>query len=299
MAQLVVSIGASKAGTTTLFELMRQHPKVAVTSIKETNFFFEEAQFASGYAWFLGHYFADAAEREVLFEADPVYMCSRASLERIRGCDPAVRIIVMLRNPVERAFSQWAYHVQLGRTSETFAQAIALEPERLAGESRAVNRWGYVERSRYGKYLDQVLQIFPRQQVRCIVFERLMRDQSREFAALTTWLGLPSAPIIPAHANPTGRARSVRLARIMYDERLRAVRRAIAKPLGRGALKRTILDYVERYNLVPYDQEDRPRLEPGLRQAILRDLEPDIALTERLTGLDLSLWRVPQTAAAT
>ena len=69
--------------------------------------------------------------------------------------------------------------------------------------------------------------------------------------------------------------------------------------MGRGALKRTILDYVERYNLVPYDQEDRPRLEPGLRQAILRDLEPDIALTERLTGLDLSLWRVPQTAAAT
>jgi hypothetical protein len=298
MAQLVVSIGASKAGTTTLFELMRQHPAVAVTSSKETNFFFDTAQYNRGYAWFLQTYFPDAATRRVLFEADNAYMCSRTSLERIKACDPATRIVLMLRNPAERAFSQWTYHVQLGRSRESFADAVALEPQRITGGDAAVNRWGYVERGRYGKYIAQLLEIFPREQVRCILFEHLMRDQLGEFARLTAWLGLPPATIAPTHENPTGRARSTLIARIVYDEKLRHVRRALARPFGGGALKRSVLAYIERYNVVPYDRENRPHLAPHLRQSILRELEPDMALAERLTGLDLSIWRVPRVAAA-
>ena len=94
MPRLVVSIGASEAGTTTLFELMRQHPAAAVTAVKETNLFIGDAQYARG----LSTYFPDAAGKQVLFEADNAYMCSRRCLERIKACDPSTLILLMPRN---------------------------------------------------------------------------------------------------------------------------------------------------------------------------------------------------------
>jgi hypothetical protein len=298
MAQLVVSIGASKAGTTTLFELMRQHPSVAVTTTKETNFFFDDALYARGYAWFLATYFADAAGRTVLFEADNAYMCSRTSLQRIKDCDARARIVVMLRNPAERAFSQWAYHWQMGRSRESFEEAIARESARITASAQSVNRWGYLERGRYGKYLAQLFEIFPSEQVRCVLFERLMNDQVGEFSGLTQWLGLPRAAIAQTHENPTGRARSRLLARILYDEDKRSLRRALARPFGSGALKGRVLAAIKRHNVASYRSDGRPRLDPRLRRSILEDLEDDMALAERLTGLDLSPWRAEVPAAA-
>ena len=298
MPRLVVSIGASKAGTTTLFELMRQHPAVAVTAVKETNFFFDDAQYARGFAWFLATYFPDAAGKEVLFEADNAYMCSRRCLERIRACDPSALILLMLRNPAERAFSQWIYHVQLGRSGESFAEAIARESERIAGGDAAVNRWGYVERGRYGKYIAQLLEVFPREQVCCIVFERFVDDQQAEFARLAEWLGLTPAPVAAAHENPTGRTRSTLIARIMYDESLRPLRRALAGPFASSALKRSLVQAIDHLNVMPYGREERPRPDPLLRARIIGELEADMALAERLTGLDLSLWRAPSARAA-
>src|ERR1700730_5681993 len=130
-SRLVVTIGAAKAGATPLFDLMRQHPVVAATTIKETNFFSDDAKYSNGFPWFLQTYFPNSADKHVLFEADPGYMCSRTWLERIKTCDPAARIVLMLRNPAERAFSQWLYHVQLGRSAESFAEALANEPGRI------------------------------------------------------------------------------------------------------------------------------------------------------------------------
>jgi hypothetical protein len=298
VTRLVVSIGASKAGTTTLFDLMRQHPAVDVTTVKETNFFFDDAQYAKGYPWFLETYFPHSAGKQLLFEADNAYMCSRRSLERIKACDPRTRILIMLRNPAERAFSQWLYHMQMGRSAESFAEAIAMEPGRIADGDAAVNRWGYLERGRYGKYITQVLELFPREQTYCIVFERFVRDQAGEFARLASWLDLPTAAIVPSYENPTGRPRSTMIARVLYDENLRGLRRTLAKPFGTGVVKQWVLGSINRLNVVPYGRHDKPRLDPGLRQQILQDLEPDIALTERLTGLDLSIWRARGAAAA-
>lgn len=289
-SKLVVAIGAAKAGTTTLFELMRQHPAVAVTSVKETNFFFDDAKFLNGFSWFLDTYYPNSTDKRVLFEADPAYMCSRKSLERIKACDPHARIVMMLRNPAERAFSQWLYHAQMGRTAESFAEAIDQEPSRITDGPPSVNRWGYVERGRYGKYLRQLYEVFPPEQTYCIVFEHFMRDQGGEFRRFIGWLGLPPVGIEATHENSTGRPRSILLARMMYDEKLRGWRRALGK-LFRGELKRWVIESVNRLNVVSYTSLDRPRLDPKLRRRILRDLEPDIALTERLTGLDLSIWR--------
>jgi hypothetical protein len=65
--------------------------------------------------------------------------------------------------------------------------------------------WGLLERGRYGKYIAQLFEYFPRAQVRRIVFERFVEDQVREFAQVAVWLGLPPAEIAPAYENPTGR----------------------------------------------------------------------------------------------
>jgi len=298
MSRLVVCIGAAKAGTTSLYALMQQHPAVATTTIKETNFFSDDAKYSNGFPWFLETYFPNSVSKQLLFEADPGYMCSSTCLERIRACDPQARIVIMLRNPADRAFSQWLYHVQSARSTETFPEALAMEPQRIRTGEAAVRRWGYIERGRYGKHIAQVFDYFPREQTRCVLFERFIRNQAGEFEGLADWLGLPSASIAPTTENVTGRPRSALIARVLYDENMHSLRRALGKSFGSGKIKQWVLNSINRINVAAYHEQDRPRFDPILRRRILKELEADIAYAQQLTGLDLSIWREEHVTAA-
>jgi Sulfotransferase domain len=182
--------GAQKSGTTSLWYYLVEHPQVGHAMKKEMHYF--DNEYHRGDAWYRLHFplkwsgaSSDTAHRFSLTgESTANYMFHPLAPQRVAKSLPNVKIILLLRNPIDRAFSH--YHLKLRRRQETlsFEDAVAAEPERLAGEeekivgdpnyySAAHDRYSYLAR---GRYLDQILRW-----QRFVPPERLLILESGEF----------------------------------------------------------------------------------------------------------------------
>jgi hypothetical protein len=202
-------IGAQKGGTTSLYRYLEQHPAVMRARNKEINFFGDH--FANGFAWYLERFPTRwemfRRQRELgckvrTGEATPFYLLHPHAPRRVHAAYPKARIIVMLRNPVDRAFSHHAYHVKLGVESLSFEEAVAAEPERLEGELQRMladdsypgynyKMFSYLERGLYAVQLERWFQYFDRSQVHVIRSEDFFSDPESCFVGVQQFLGLP------------------------------------------------------------------------------------------------------------
>ena len=285
---MVICVGAAKAGTTTLHVLMSRHPEVCTTIVKETDFFYDEGLYIKGMGHYLSEYFPPDCADKVLFEADSVYMYGLDCMKRIQAVAPHAKIIVMLRNPVDRAFSQYVYRMMYQRYDESFEQMCRHEHARIKGSDSRRMEYGCLDRSCYAEQIERILALFPREQVYFILFERFIENQQVEFEAVQRWLGLTPVNVGSARENVGGKPRSLLLARLLYHPKHRGLRRWIGRLAFGKALRRWIYELVSRANYAPHDTP--PKLDPTLRRKVLDDFSLEIERTQRLTGLDLSLW---------
>lgn len=155
-------IGAQKAGTTYLYGLLRSHPRVKAAAKKEVHFF-DTPKWRKGMG-FYGEQFPDTSGGFVTGEATPYYLFEPRVPGRVASTLPSVKLVVLLRNPVERAYSDWRHKVRQGTEDLAFEAALAAEGARTAGErermladehyySRALRRYSYLSR---GVYVDQL-----------------------------------------------------------------------------------------------------------------------------------------------
>ncbi len=162
-------IGAQKAGTTALYAYLRWHPAITGPSWKEVSFF--DRHWWRGEAWYRGQFPLRTADR-LVGEASPSYLFHPLAPERARSLVPDVKLIALLRNPVDRAYSQYQHEVALGREPLSFEDALAEEEgrtrgevERLVADPRAFSRawWDhtYAARGRYAEQLERWLTVFP------------------------------------------------------------------------------------------------------------------------------------------
>jgi Sulfotransferase domain len=190
-------LGAQKAGTTALYAYLRWHPGITGPSWKEVSFF--DRHFRRGEAWYRGHFPLRAGGR-LVGEASPGYLFHPLAPERVQGTVPAARMIVLLRDPVDRALSQYHHEVALGRESLTFEQAIDAEPERTTGEEQRMIRepgyfshawWdhAYLARGRYAEQLERWYAVFPREQLLVVPSDDLASAPAETYAAILRFLG--------------------------------------------------------------------------------------------------------------
>src|SRR6187551_3563074 len=125
-------IGAQKAGTTALYAYLRWHPGIAGPSWKEVCFF--DRHWWRGEAWYRGQFPLRAGER-LVGEASPSYLFHPLAPERARSLVPGAKLVALLRDPVDRAYSQYQHEVALGREPLSFEDALAAEEERTRGEA--------------------------------------------------------------------------------------------------------------------------------------------------------------------
>lgn len=210
-------IGAAKCGTTSLFDWVCEHPHVSRPSTdgrarKELLYF--DYNFHRGVDWYRRHFpleqERDEFEREhgrpfVTGEATASYLTGHWVPGRVRRVLPDVKLIVTLRNPVDRAYSAF----QMSRRErleecESFEEAIALEAERLAGELDRVHSdprynpplppplgyWSYLHRSRYAEHVARWLEVFPREQLLFLEFEDIVADPASALDRVHAFLGL-------------------------------------------------------------------------------------------------------------
>jgi hypothetical protein len=195
-------IGAQKSGTTSLFNYLVQHPDVLPPLSKEIHYF--DLQYDRGVGWYRGRFPYRYQLRRggaLTLDASPYYLVHPLVPQRAARLLPQVKLIALLRNPVDRARSHYQHEVRGGRESLSFAEALEREPERLAGEEERLqsdphyysynhHRYSYLRRGLYLEQLRRWVEYFPRSQLLVLQSEWLFRDPAAAMAAVHDFLGL-------------------------------------------------------------------------------------------------------------
>jgi hypothetical protein len=209
-------IGTAKSGTTTLHGWLSEHPYVDPAVKKEVHFF--DYDYYRGVDWYRAHFptklARDAFEREhgrpfLTGEASPTYISHEWAPSRIAKVLPNTKLIVALRNPIDRAYSQF----QMSRREEeepleSFAEAVAAEESRLRGECEHLRRnprynswpigcWSYLLRSRYAEQVERWFDLFPREQFLFLKTEELESHPQATLDRVYAFLDLP--PYVNEH----------------------------------------------------------------------------------------------------
>lgn len=203
-------VGEAKCGTTSLYDDLVRHPAVLEAAVKEVHFF--DLRFRRGLHWYRSQFPIEWRMRKAAAhgarlqtgEASPYYMFHPHAPVRIKEALPDVKLIAMLRNPVERAYSQYQHEVRKGReTLPSFEEAVDREPDRLRGERErmlADERYNSPEHRRHayvarGVYVDQLVrlrELFAPEQLLVIKSEDYFASPDATVRRVVAFLGLPA-----------------------------------------------------------------------------------------------------------
>lgn len=175
-------IGCPKSGTTTLFKILCQHSQIHTPKFKEP-FFFNNSNYQNGIDWYANTYYDDIKNEKWVLDFTPSYLYSDEALFRIneysKGKD--LKFIVMLRNPVERAYSHYLHTLRDGLEDLDFNDAIQAESERLLNyENNLLSqlKYSYIYQSLYHKHLSKYFESFGRNNFFVINYDSQLLDKS-------------------------------------------------------------------------------------------------------------------------
>jgi len=183
--------GAQKSGTTALHYFLRKHPQIALPERQELHFFDDDEIFSRPVDYDLLHrqfrpvagstlLRLATARQAIAGEVTPSYLYWKPAMERIWNYNRQIKLVILLRNPIDRAFAHWNMQRFKNREPLDFLDALKEEPRRIAQpltiESR---RFAYVDRGFYSGQLERVFKFFPREQVHFVKFEDF-RDRKQE-----------------------------------------------------------------------------------------------------------------------
>jgi hypothetical protein len=206
-------IGAQKGGTTSLYYYLVEHPAIGQSSTKEVHYF--ENQYQRGLWWYKAHfptivekYYVESRYKETFItgEASPSYLFHPHAPARAAKLLPDAKLIVLLRNPVDRAYSQFRHNVGLGFEKLSFEDAIASQEERTKSEkekllaheyhpSYTYKRYAYLERGIYADQLESWFKYFPREQILILSSEDFFANPASVYAQTLEFLHVPQRRI--------------------------------------------------------------------------------------------------------
>lgn len=288
-------IGAAKAGTTSLWSYLDQHPQIYMSPVKETNFFALEGQRPE----FVGPrdpinewsvtdieayraLFAGASHDLAAGEASPLYLYDQRAPQRIAHYVPDVKLIAVLRNPVERAYSSFLFLMEYGREPlANFAAALQQEEARISSNWAYI--WHYKQLGFYYTQLKRYFDLFDRQQIRVYLYEDFKRDNQSVLQDIFRFLGVDETftPDVSARYWTSGIPKSKILHSFLLGQgRLKSVLRLVLPQ----TLRSSIFKQLKARNL------SRPPLPSHVREQLLEAYRPDILGLQDLLQRDLSGW---------
>lgn len=209
-------VGAQRCGTTSLHRYLLQHPAVLGARLAKGVHWFDE-HYDRSPGWYRSHFPTVAQRRSVeqrtgaaamVGESSPYYLFHPFAAERVAAHLPDVRAILLLRDPVQRAWSHFQHNVARGMENLSFVDALDAEPSRLAGAEAVLEtpgavhlghrRGSYVGRGRYAEQLDRYLHWLGPEQVLTVFTDDLDRDPEGTVAEVQGFLGLPPQPVSAA-----------------------------------------------------------------------------------------------------
>lgn len=196
-------IGAMKGGTTSLFQYLAGHPQVHPPFRKEIKFF--DLHYGQGLDWYRAHFplKTKMTKGAITGEATPYYIFHPLAAGRIAKDLPGAKLIAILRNPVDRAYSHYNHMVRVGRENLSFEEALDKEDERLFDEEQKIAadpaystfkhlHYSYKARGRYAEQIAKWLELFPREQVLFLSSEELYSKPFSAYGKALEFLSLPA-----------------------------------------------------------------------------------------------------------
>ncbi len=294
-------IGAAKSGTSALLAYVQQHPQIFTSAIKETGFFALEGETPSfagpGDAPSNGRFITDLGKYQALFrrvngqvavgEQSDLYLSSPSAPARIRHYLPHAKLIAVLRNPVDRAYSAYRHMVRDGREPlASFEEALQADDERVAANWHPI--WHLKQRGFYYVQLKRYFDLFDRKQIAVYTYDEFEGNPAATVRSIFNFLGVdPSfTPDVSVRHNVGGTPRSRLLHQMLVSQNV--VKDAI-KPLlpqsARNRLIRLKSTLLERNTV-----RNGPKMLPETRRSLTELYRDDIRKLESLIERDLSHW---------
>ncbi|MEO0740864.1 MAG: sulfotransferase domain-containing protein [Bacteroidota bacterium] len=298
-----IIIGAQRSGTTSLYHYMRQHPGVHMSPVKETNFFaiddrmpaLEERTVFKTSVSDVPSYralFEEGDGKQALGEASPAYLNAEDAPRRMAQCVPHAKLIAVLRNPIDRAYSRFLQAQLKGREDhDTFEEALDKEAQLL--ERGAWKYWEhgfvpYLDGGMYAKHLERYWAHYPKDQVGVWLHDDLRQDAASVCAEVFEFIGVdPSYEVQTERYNASGVPKNAWL-----DRAIRAGRNAApsVKRLVRQWMPDSLYSHVRSAHNRNFE---KPQMKSGTRAHLAEVFRPDVERLGQLLGRDLSHWLAP------
>jgi hypothetical protein len=298
-------IGAPKAGTSALHAALAQHPEIYASPVKEPKYYLcgnapppaycgpGDAHSQQEWIWRRSDYealFDAAPEGSVRLESTPFYLYQPDARRRLSEDRPDARYLVVVRDPIDRAYSNWMHLWSDGLEPEAdFLTAWRREDERVAAGWAPF--WHYRRLGRYGEQLSDLRSRVDADRVLVVRYREVVDEPVATLNRVSTFLGIESdriGLIPPDNSRPfvsTG-AKTAVVSRLI---RAGAAAGALVRPEVWRRASRP-LTAVLRHG----GPDRRPRLDPDQRAELVAECASDIALLEELTGTSFADWRSPR-----
>lgn len=188
-------IGAARSGSTLLHQYFLQHPEIFVPQSKqpEPHFFLKTSLYERGVEWYHSTFFSNVKNEKAIGEISTSHMYGEHVPERMYKYNPNLRFIVLLRNPVQRAFSNYWHSRKNGLEKISFDEAIQNETERLNALNTTMKEiapFAYIGRSLYSEQFKRFFKYFDREQFHVTLFEELIENPKNELVKMLKFLGV-------------------------------------------------------------------------------------------------------------
>jgi hypothetical protein len=267
----LIVIGAMKSGTTSLHNYLALHPEIFMSADKEPRFFTDEAKWSQGLSWYEAHFPEPAPIRG---ESTPDYTkfpAIRGAAERIHSVVPDVRLIYLVRDPIERIVSHYVDSYSFGRVNGT------LDEELADFDCHLVNC------SRYYMQIEQYLEHFEPEQILVLVSEELRDDRQSTLQAAFRFLGVDEGFASSEWETTHYAGETLRRKTRLGYGLLRLAETVRESPL-RKYLPRQLMTPIQTFNRLTARRIERPTMDPSLRGELAGYLREDVEKLERFVG---------------
>jgi hypothetical protein len=288
-------LGAPKSATTSLFEILKQHPEIGLSSFKETHFFDTDINWNKGKKWYSDSYFSNLTTKKRIGEFTPSYLCKEICAQRIKDTlEDKVKFVVILRNPIDRAFSHYLHTSRDEYEKLSFIESLSKETERLENfvkqkDDLSYARFCYKDSSMYSSHLKNYFNIFNKEQFCIILFNDFVKNRSSTINKILRFLDLSTEfkMNIDLKINPASEARSVNLKKIMTKKSI--IRTLLKYLIPSLSLRQKIKNKI-------HERNNRATVKPILTTeerlfCYNNYFKNDIINLEELLNIDLKDWK--------
>lgn len=285
-------VGVQKAGTTTLHDILKQHPDIYLPKLKEAHFFDWPERYKKGIQWWLGAFFGDYCDEKIMGVITPEYLYYEEVPEKIyQDLGGDIKIIIILRNPVDRAYSHYLMSKRRSYETLSFEDAILAEPERIRQGDFERNHFSYIDRGRYAAQLKRYYALFKHENIKVLIFERDIKNNIDEtIEEIEAFLGVEQLLLnTKFESNIAREPKNEALNQVLHSRSL--IRKIIGKLIPFRNAKRKIKQLLIEHNMKKITEEKAILTENVRREILCNFFDKDIAEVERIIKADLSLWR--------